>query len=326
MIDDLMPVELWNVDIASFYPTERYIQKLIVGIEPVQSGSGDPAPDNVRPITGWSAAGIAHAGRQLFVKADTDSGYLDSSGVENSSTVWYITDYMEVNGDVFYNGMTQVGTAPYSCWYDASKTFISSFKQAVGENVITPPAGAKYVRFSVYGYPYSGGDLDAFKVYSDYTIHIISLGQAVYGGRLDVVRGVLTVDREMVDGGDLTWTKEVTNYRTFTTLRNDALFSASLETVISSNYKSTTYSVSSPSEDNYVWIRTSGVGREIAVKDTSKSGLTAAQFQTAMVGVQFVYELYTPFEITLTPTQIATLHPGINNVWCDTGPIIELIS
>ena len=36
------------------------IQKLLVNIEPVQAGSGDPSPDNVRPISGRTGAKIFH--------------------------------------------------------------------------------------------------------------------------------------------------------------------------------------------------------------------------------------------------------------------------
>lgn len=43
------------------------ILQTVVNIEPVQSGSGDPAPDNVRPITGWTGANITNAcGKNLF--------------------------------------------------------------------------------------------------------------------------------------------------------------------------------------------------------------------------------------------------------------------
>lgn len=38
------------------------VKSLIVGIEPVQEGSGDPSPDNVRPISGWTGANISHSG------------------------------------------------------------------------------------------------------------------------------------------------------------------------------------------------------------------------------------------------------------------------
>lgn len=34
------------------------LRDLTVGISPVQSGSGDPSPDNVRPISGWTGANI----------------------------------------------------------------------------------------------------------------------------------------------------------------------------------------------------------------------------------------------------------------------------
>lgn len=38
------------------------LKKLVVNLEPVQSGSGDPAPDNVRPITGWTGANVYRSG------------------------------------------------------------------------------------------------------------------------------------------------------------------------------------------------------------------------------------------------------------------------
>ena len=40
--------------VASF--TGKALKSLIVSIEPVQSGSGDPSPENVRPISGWTGA------------------------------------------------------------------------------------------------------------------------------------------------------------------------------------------------------------------------------------------------------------------------------
>ena len=33
-----------------------------VNIEPVQEGSGDPSPENIRPITGWTSCNIYHSG------------------------------------------------------------------------------------------------------------------------------------------------------------------------------------------------------------------------------------------------------------------------
>ena len=39
--------------------TALLMPSLKIGIEPVQEGSGNPSPDNIRPISGWTAANIA---------------------------------------------------------------------------------------------------------------------------------------------------------------------------------------------------------------------------------------------------------------------------
>ena len=54
---------------------------------PVQAGTGDPSPSNVRPITGWTGVTAYKAGKNLFDKdnANVLNGYLSSSKVESSS-------------------------------------------------------------------------------------------------------------------------------------------------------------------------------------------------------------------------------------------------
>lgn len=47
-----------DVDVATFDSDGSDLKALIVGIEPVQSGTGDPSPDNVRPITGHSSVNV----------------------------------------------------------------------------------------------------------------------------------------------------------------------------------------------------------------------------------------------------------------------------
>ena len=45
------------------------LNNLIVNIQPVQEGTGDPSPDNVRPITGWTAANVTMTGTNLWKQA-----------------------------------------------------------------------------------------------------------------------------------------------------------------------------------------------------------------------------------------------------------------
>lgn len=73
-------------DIATFADgaDEMLIKKLVGTIEPVQEGSGDPSPDNVRPISGWTGANIEQRQKNLFtlnpVNIVSRAGITDTTG------------------------------------------------------------------------------------------------------------------------------------------------------------------------------------------------------------------------------------------------------
>ena len=55
----------------------KALKQCKVNFTPVQSGSGDPSPDNVRPISGWSGLNVTHCGQNLLnydLIADTNVG------------------------------------------------------------------------------------------------------------------------------------------------------------------------------------------------------------------------------------------------------------
>lgn len=91
----------------------------------------------------------------LYDPADRTTGvYLTVSGGEASSDQWSISDYIPVvAGEKYlYNGITNAGNAPYSAYFDENKNFVSTFKQAIGENTITIPQDVAYARFSLNGF------------------------------------------------------------------------------------------------------------------------------------------------------------------------------
>ena len=60
-------ITIENVPVASFDDgTDAPVVELVVGIEPVQGGSGDPAPDNERPISGWAGANVYVAKKNIL--------------------------------------------------------------------------------------------------------------------------------------------------------------------------------------------------------------------------------------------------------------------
>ena len=142
-----------------------------------------------------------------------------------------------------------------------------------------------------------------------------NLGRTVYGGTVDLVSGVLTVDRAMVDLGSLTWYKVTGNaYANWSTTGvSDINFVANEANYISSCYKAYSNNAATAKEDSYIWVNKEN---RIRIKDLGKESLTAEQFKATLSGQQFVYELATPQTCQLTPQSITTL-VGVNNVWGD---------
>lgn len=154
---------------------------------------------------------------------------------------------------------------------------------------------------------------------SDATVYSVSFASAgtVYGGEVDVVSGVLTVDRAMVDLGTLNWTKRNTSSGHFRFTANADIYmpssTSALPNIICSAYPTITPDAS--------WLGVSGAScnnsaQQILISDENYTDATS--FKTAMNGVQVVYELATPQTYQLTPTEVDLLL-GQNNVWNDCG-------
>lgn len=70
------------------------LKECVIGIEPVQSGTGDPSPDNVRPISGWTGANIYVSptydpadGRTYSVAFPTEAGTVYGGTLDVTSGV-----------------------------------------------------------------------------------------------------------------------------------------------------------------------------------------------------------------------------------------------
>lgn len=55
------------------------LKSLLLPFTPVQSGSGDPSPSNVRPITGWTGATVNRTGKNLY-NGVVEEGYISDDG------------------------------------------------------------------------------------------------------------------------------------------------------------------------------------------------------------------------------------------------------
>ncbi len=297
--------------IASFQAQRvQSLTGLTVRIDPIQEGSGDPSPTNIRPISGRTGLTITRAGRNLL-----KIPYAEDTKTQNG-----ITFTVNADGSIRVTG-TATGTAtlilantaalnelPFlgrdatlalsGCPSGGSSTTYYMTANFAGDN--TGDVGASNLldigvgdtKYYTNARVKSGGNL-FIRVMSGTTIDKVfypmleladsvtewqsptvaqtipitweSIAGTVYGGTLDVVSGVLTVD----------W---------------DYIASYDGETL---------------------------PGEWISDRDVYEEGTTPT------AGAEVAYKLAEPVTYQLTPTYIKTL-AGFNQIYSDAGPIIDI--
>ena len=146
-----------------------------------------------------------------------------------------------------------------------------------------------------------------------------TLPQTVYGGNAELVGGTGKSTMASVDLGTLTWNMS-TRYFSANLGNAKIVHPDTICNGLCSQYNAETFS---RMWNNYstldgVFSISDGTDAYVRIRDTRYA--TAADFKTAMSGVQLVYELATPTDLTFTPQSI-TLHEGANNVWSEQGDV-----
>lgn len=313
------------------------LKSLVVDINPVQDLSqGDPSPENICPISGWTGANVTRCGKNLFDKTatDTDNGYVNgkyigSNGGVSPSSSYNVSEYVAIKANTTYTLSGISGANPSLVFYDSEKQYISGIKYNQYESLtFVTPDNAEYVRMTI---PVANADVFQLEVgstatdyepYNGQTIPIDWQTEAgtVYGGHLDVLSGVLTVDRAMVDMGTLNWTYDAPVFYTTDLVNSIKQPLVNTTPFLCSNYNAypsaSRATMKSTVPNGSFTITSSGNIKNVVVKDSSYTD--AATFKTAMSGVQLVYELATPITVQLTPHEVRSLL-GQNNIFADTG-------
>ena len=298
-------------EIASFTDggDDLPMKSLKVNIVPKQSGSGDPSPSNVRPISGYTTVHLTVSSGNLF------GGEVDEMFPLFIPQGTKVSAYSDTETKVYYYNQNRTNIDYWSVGAGYTRTF----------NII---ADAYYFKFETNGgatptkLAIEYGDASIASNYKPFTgldQKPISLGQTVYGGTLEVMSGKLTINNAMVDLGTLTWRKGNASAGHW---RFGATFNAKSPTASNKkpNAICSKYPTVTPDD---TWLGRMGItvnsaNHDLLVVDENYSD--ADTFKASLSGVQFVYELITPIEVTLTPTQVKTLL-GNNNIWADSGSV-----
>ena len=310
------------------------LKSCMVAIEPVQSGSGDPSPSNVRPISGLTECNVTRDGENHWdeqwevgtIKDNDGSNYPSDSRIRSKN---YIP--VKANTTYYFCVTREVTANNYRFYYyDKNKNFIEASPTWLYRNItFTTPSNACYMRFTEANNTTSSNDISinypstdtSYHAYTGntYNIEFPSEAGTVYGGTLDVTNGVLTVDRAIVDGGDLTWTYWTGNNFYSTTISSTKTANATND-ILCSVYPNGNIStkgiynmVESNAQKGYVYINDS---------DYSHDSTGASQLKSDLEGSKICYRLKTPTTYNLTPTEVKTLL-GINNIFADTGDVLN---
>ena len=183
---------------------------LVVNIEPVQSGSGDPSPENVRPITGWTGAKVTRTGKNLFDKENANvlNAYLYGALIKPGSLHRIV--YIDCKPSTTYIISNSAnGRVSCTCTKDVPQINTTGTDYS-STGTITTTADSKYL--CVYCYNGSTDTvtfqevIDALKIElgstatdyepyqgDTYDIAFPTEAGTVYGGTLDVTNGKLQV-------------------------------------------------------------------------------------------------------------------------------------
>ena len=298
-------------------------KKFVATLEPVQSGSGDPAPDNVRPITGFTGCEVYATGKNIL----NMSGRTVYSGDNFAQTDTVdLTTPMVFEG--FTNGYLRSGNKPNSIVYGNNNSLSFTTVTAwygIGFNVPVIPetayilsrkslssGAAHQVSYYTNESKFISNTIvqssGKFTTPSNAHFAIIYVNAGTVGAEVSVEEFQLefgSTARDYEDGGcttiPITFPDAAgTVYGcTLTNEGGEWKLNVTDEQIASYNGEAL------PS----TWI---------SDRDVYASGTTPT------IGAQVVYKLATPVTYTLTESQALTLLAGENNIWCDASDDLEL--
>ena len=301
------------------------LSECLLSFLPVQSGTGDPSPDNVRPVTGWTAAKAYRTGVNVWDEETELGGINSSTGQEYSSTnAIRSKNYIPVVPGASYYLKAPSMTGFTGCWYDKDKNRISTRYQV--NAVMTAPDNAYFFRFglpSSYGATY-GNDISInypstdteYHAYSGSYVSVSFPAEAgtVYGGTHDLVTGVLTDEWYGVDASSLKWI-DTSATSVFGALIPYARDVSSATNIVCDSYKTVSAAMDfSDMPDNSI----KGYSNEdFAVVYIKDSRYTTKEDFAENVDAFFVYQRATPRVYQLTPEEILSLANQTNVLWSD---------
>ena len=327
------------------------IRKLEVSLEPVQSGSGDPSPDNVRPISGWDAVKVYKVGKNLLppqvisntwsdITVSTDEhGAITINGTATAYRQAVATGTIKLPEGTYTlsaNGTNVTGANLQLRSPDGLTTYAVCGLGGSAEFTLTATTELK-LRVTVgngtsvdqtFNPFIEVGSATDYEPYTGETIttEFPTPPGTVYGGTLDVVSGKLTVTRRVSTTAELkgwNWNLGTLSGYPFVRIQRNAIKTTGKTDVVCSHfpYSGTSTNIRPDEVKNQV-------GNYYNLTICSPDNFTTVQEfkdfldaqESAGTPFQLLLYLGTPQEYQLTPEEVNTL-VGDNTVYSDAGTV-----
>ena len=346
-VEEVTKIKEFTIDQVEFEHTGNPVQfesfsgcplNCVTHIEPVQAGSGDPSPSNVRPISGYTGAKLVRCGKNLVDKNNVMelNAYFNTTLTTITSNVVNRTLYVRCKPNTTYYVTHASNAGVFHIGYTKEKPKVGSevYGASDARGIYRTGADAEYIVCRYYHVENSsatqGEVLNAMQIEEgdaqtsiehNAKTFTATFGQTVCGGTLDWDKGLLTVTqvRKVVNtisdsDGLAVRTNSVrfyvSGYGDYASGDTSRLVSKCNRLVYKNVY----------SNDDVGFQISEKSGGNIIVSLPISAGTTASAVRTWLANnpLEFAVVLPTPTTIQLTPAYLTALQ-GMNNIFCDAG-------
>ena len=328
----------------------RPLKSLLIPFSPIQQGTGDPSPSNIRPIIPWDGLTVWHGGGNLMPHPTKGNGVNPTTGASTTDATRASTDFIPApltgNKSYTFSGICDKMNS-FVASYNANKQFlgrtiassrteITVTKDSFTSGTAQGTGDIAYLRFAqaegssghsideIDDYDYMmnvGSSAMPYEEYHQITDTDIVFPSAVYGGTLDVVSGVLTVTHVLLDLHKSDFTQSGSGAMPYRQTSQAFIIQHKPKSRVDWNLARQQQKMNCAKIANPYGETAYGEYIGVCLWDTtvpttiriSQSAYDALQDNDI---VSICYEIDDPFEITLTPAQITSL-VGNNTIWSD---------
>ena len=326
--------------------------RVATALSPIRAGSGDPSPDNIRTISGWTGAALTRCGKNLLPDCGNNSATangitltckdgvykIEGTATTNTTVTLQLSEMMTVpTGTYIHLGNPVADASLIMTLRHTSGTVtnilfsavnrIASTADFAGKTIqaISVQVGSgKTVNFTFAPMIKLDSAATAYEPYHGNT-YTADFGQTVYGGTLDWQTGVLTVDRAIFtltgeDGAKMTGTSgvrpQVFGFDNSLGILKPAN-SSIVADALSSHFKIVSWNelTSGSMFDAFAIHANGSIGFAYNGTISDANAWLSGQY-AAGTPVQVCYKLATPTTIQLTPQEIKQLQ-GVNTLYSD---------